>query len=65
VDELRIGTTYNSVTGSGELLCGQAGTVYLLGDLNKDCYVNILDFSVFAADWLKCTDPADTDNCSL
>ncbi len=35
----------------------------LIGDLNADCYVDLLDFAMLASDWLKCNDPADT-NCS-
>ncbi|MCD4831422.1 MAG: hypothetical protein K8R02_06390 [Anaerohalosphaeraceae bacterium] len=42
--------------------CGDAGTVYLLGDLNQDCDVNIKDMAMFASEWLLCTDPAD-GNC--
>jgi hypothetical protein len=28
-------------------------------DFNRDCYVNMLDFAVFAADWLECTMPGE------
>jgi hypothetical protein len=39
--------------------CGSWG--YLDTDLTKDCYVDFSDFALFAADWLKCTDPTDGD----
>jgi len=32
------------------------------GDFNGDCYVNWADFTIFAADWLRCVDP-DDPNC--
>ncbi len=28
-------------------------------DFNSDCIVNMADFAIFAADWLRCIDPAD------
>jgi len=33
----------------------------LATDLNADCYVNWADFSIFAADWLRCMDPGNVD----
>jgi len=42
--------------------CGDEGTVYLSADLDNDCHVNWGDFSVFASQWLWCTDPEDP-NC--
>jgi len=42
--------------------CGEPGTLYEPGDLDKDCYVNWADFSIFAGAWLNCTDPAEP-NC--
>jgi len=41
--------------------CGDPGTEYLNADLNEDCYVNWADFGVFAGQWLRCTDPANSD----
>ncbi len=38
--------------------CGDPGTVYLSGDINKDCRVGIDDIGRMVSDWLKCTDPA-------
>ncbi len=31
----------------------------LTGDLNNDCYVDFLDFAMFASDWLECGNPFD------
>jgi len=36
-------------------VCGDLG--YPAGDINSDCYANLLDFAILAADWSKCTDP--------
>jgi hypothetical protein len=40
--------------------CGEPGQIYLTSDLDKDCYVNLKDLAIVAADWLKCTDLSDT-----
>jgi hypothetical protein len=37
--------------------CGDWG--YHSMDFNKDCYVNLDDFSMFAAHWLECTMPGE------
>jgi outer membrane protein assembly factor BamB len=34
----------------------------LLGDVNKDCLVNLADFAFIAADWLGCTDSTYCDD---
>jgi hypothetical protein len=34
-----------------ELTCGDWG--YLPSDLNRDCYVNLVDFAIFAQQWLE------------
>jgi len=44
-----------------EPFCGDENTVYLPADLDQDCYVNWADFSVFAGEWLHCTDPSNPD----
>jgi hypothetical protein len=31
----------------------------IIGDLNKDCYVNFKDLAIFAEAWLECADPLD------
>jgi hypothetical protein len=46
-------------------LCGIVGTRYLEADLNKDCYVDLLDFALMASRWLQCTDPFYPDKCIL
>jgi hypothetical protein len=35
---------------------------YLPGDVNKDCYVNFVDFAEMAENWLKCNDGSNS-NC--
>ena len=41
--------------------CGDPGTVYMKADVDKNCYVNIADFALIAANWLQCTDPNNPD----
>jgi hypothetical protein len=43
--------------------CGQPGQVFKQTDLNLDCIVDLADFAEVAAEWLRCTDPTDPDNC--
>lgn len=43
--------------------CGQPGTVYLPGDLNRDCYVDLLDLAMMADGWMLCTDTTWPDRC--
>ncbi|MFA5292183.1 MAG: LamG-like jellyroll fold domain-containing protein [Phycisphaerae bacterium] len=38
------------------------GTTYLVGDINKDCYIDFADFAQMAENWLKCNDVANS-NC--
>jgi hypothetical protein len=48
------GMTTNSVNVDvidNELTCGNWG--YFPADLNRDCYVNLADFAIFAEQWLK------------
>ena len=33
----------------------------LVGDLNQDCYLDINDFAMMAANWLECNDPQNID----
>ena len=35
--------------------CGQPGTIYLKGDINRDCFVNVTDLLILMEDWLKST----------
>ncbi|OQA00491.1 MAG: hypothetical protein BWY71_00710 [Planctomycetes bacterium ADurb.Bin412] len=41
--------------------CGAWG--YQAMDFDKNCYVDLADLAAFAADWMKCTDPADSVHC--
>lgn len=59
-DEIHIGTGWGAVTGWAQV-CGDFGTI-MPYDLNEDCTINIADYALMAADWLKCTDPA-IDGC--
>ncbi len=34
---------------------------YKPGDLNLDCYVDIIDLSILASQWMRCTDPTNGD----
>jgi hypothetical protein len=43
--------------------CGEPGTAYLQGDINKNCYVNFLDFAALGTEWFECTDPNMPLNC--
>ena len=45
---------------TGPYVCGDPGTEYAPLDWNLDCYVNLPDLVVFAAEWLFCTDPANS-----
>ena len=47
-------------------VCGDVGTEYPVGDLTgpegvPDCYFDLYDFSLFASQWLECTDPTGLD----
>jgi len=37
--------------------CGDINHLYMMSDMNYDCCVNLLDFSIFAAQWLSCNAP--------
>jgi len=37
--------------------CGDPNHPYPIGDLNKDCRVNFLDFAMLTLHWLECTAP--------
>ncbi|KPL25446.1 MAG: hypothetical protein AMJ75_00955 [Phycisphaerae bacterium SM1_79] len=39
--------------------CGHLGTVYLPGDLNRDCRLNFADLAETADNWLDSTEPAN------
>ena len=54
--------TYSMNSVNPPTSCGDPGTVYDIADMNLDCVVNLLDFSVLAIEWLECTDP-EAGNC--
>ncbi len=48
---------YSFSVVSPEPRCGDLDHPYLPGDANKDCFVNLADLALLAADWMKCTSP--------
>lgn len=36
-------------------------TTEIASDLDGDCYVDLVDFGIFAGDWLRCSHPDDVD----
>jgi len=64
---LTAGTHYIKIEGdmggyqfsvlSPEPRCGDLDHPYPMGDVNKDCYFDMADISMMAADWLSCTNP--------
>lgn len=38
----------------------KADGLLMAGDINEDCRVDLSDFAVMAADWLKCNNPVDS-----
>ncbi|MHB9071804.1 MAG: FG-GAP-like repeat-containing protein [Sedimentisphaerales bacterium] len=55
VSSMEIPSSYHIASLTNGLVCGDNGYVY--GDLNYNCKVNMVDFALFADNWLKCTDP--------
>jgi len=53
--------TFQRYTLVEEADCGALG--YMFSDINRDCQVDIIDFSELAVKWLECNDPADS-NCN-
>ena len=49
--------TYELSVTSPEPRCGDFDHPYPPGDFNEDCYVNMTDLALIAANWLDCTDP--------
>lgn len=41
--------------------CGDLGTLYASGDINRDCQVDIRDLDAYLKDWLTYADPQDDD----
>ena len=43
--------------------CGdELNLPFFAGDINKDCYVDLLDLAILAGNWQKCSESLDT-NC--
>ncbi|MHB9071068.1 MAG: LamG domain-containing protein [Sedimentisphaerales bacterium] len=61
IDEVRISKTDRTFW---ILTCSEylAGSFPIPGDVNRDCYVNMLDIAQMVEDWLNCNNPQD-NNC--
>ena len=55
-EDIKVGQTLTW----GPVACDDLGTVYLPGDVSRDCQVGLEDLTMLVDDWLLCTDPADT-----
>jgi len=57
----RCGIHTNTMRGNINIkaapVCGDSQHQRPLGDLDQNCYVNFVDFAIFAQNWLDCTDP--------
>ena len=65
---LFLGAVIGPMTAAGSTgpsYCGDEGTVFPQGDLNRDCYTNLEDMAVLAEQWLLCSDAADPTCQSL
>jgi probable HAF family extracellular repeat protein len=49
--------TIKAVYYADQRLCGDECHPILSGDLNKDCYINFVDFAIYCEQWLSCTHP--------
>jgi hypothetical protein len=60
IDDVRVYSIGFSDTDIGDLLdsygLSNVCSEYPIGDLNRDCYVDILDFAIFCSHWLESTD---------
>ncbi len=52
------GVRVEILEGSVLPTCQEQG-IFMDADLNHDCYINLEDFAVIAANWLYCNDPFD------
>jgi hypothetical protein len=52
-------TQWNTMSLVGADGCGSQGLYS--ADINRDCYVDLLDYSFFATQWLGCTDPENPE----
>jgi len=51
---------FDSGSSQGDLRHATICRRPIVGDLNRDCYVNFEDFVTFASDWLDCANPFDS-----
>lgn len=51
LSELTVDSYYNYTGG----MCGDGLHPYPIGDINKDCIVNLADLAIIALNWMKCT----------
>jgi len=54
------------LVNDNERYCGDnvdGPQTYAPSDFNRDCYVDLQDFALFARDWLRCTDPFYPVDC--
>ena len=49
--------TITAVYVADERLCGDECHPILQGDVNEDCYINFVDFALYAQRWMSCTHP--------
>jgi probable HAF family extracellular repeat protein len=49
--------TITAVYAPGDKVCGDLCHPILQGDFNEDCYIDLEDFILYAANWLSCTHP--------
>lgn len=52
------------ILDDNEPYCGkEPDQIYLPGDVNRDCFVNIEDIARMAIEWFKCTHPFYSEDC--
>jgi hypothetical protein len=51
------------VADGGQVVIPTGCDYYIAGDLSQDCYVNLDDFRIIAANWLDCNEKSDP-NCT-
>lgn len=49
--------TITAVYSADNRICGDECHPILIGDLNKDCYINFDDFAIYVSQWMECTHP--------
>ena len=52
---------YQLYNAPGPFFCNESGTVYMEGDLNEDCYVDLVDVNIAVEQWLNTSDPTDSE----